>query len=430
MSALAFGLLHSNLALWGLLGGIEGLYFLSERYIQAILISFVALVILIVLGLTSIGPVMRRLGPLWKRIHRLSYIAGMLLVIHALLLGTHFSDLASFIPQIFFTALVFLLVLEAVRFDHYLSNKFFRLPHFSPIFTLIISQLAIASTFLFLPVGLSPSFGIHSAHIELAQQAQSGGGQTSSIPGLTGDRTKHYAVAFEHEAALSPELQTTVSFTVTDAGNGSATKAFQTLYEKTSHLIIVDDALEYFNHVHPTLEGSTFTMQTTFPHPGMYHLYLDFQPFGAIEQQFGFSLKVGEFGTQAGAVQVPDKTLSKKFGSHQVTLILPGALKANDMALGKQLLKFTIKDAQGNGVRNLGQYLGAYGHLVMIDEKTYDYIHVHPNVLAQAGAKGGPEVAFLPIGIYGKIKSGTYRIFAQFNPSDGLFTADFTVKVE
>ena len=39
-------------------------------------------------------------------------------------------------------------------------------------------------------------------------------------------------------------------------------------------------------------------------------------------------------------------------------------------------------------------------------------------------------VIFLPLGLYGPIKPGVYRVFAQFNPNNNLFTSNFTVTVE
>ena len=68
----------------------------------------------------------------------------------------------------------------------------------------------------------------------------------------------------------------------------------------------------------------------------------------------------------------------------------------------------------------------------MIREEDYSYMHVHPNdfrILPDTFT-GGPTVEFLPIGIYGAFKEGTYRVFAEFNPDGTLIRTDFTVKVE
>ncbi len=76
LSAFLFALLHASFAFFGLLGGFEGLGFLSGKYILAISLSFSALVILTVLAITSYEPFIRRLGKKWKIIHRFVYLAG------------------------------------------------------------------------------------------------------------------------------------------------------------------------------------------------------------------------------------------------------------------------------------------------------------------------------------------------------------------
>jgi hypothetical protein len=193
----------------------------------------------------------------------------------------------------------------------------------------------------------------------------------------------------------------------------------------------VDDKLEYFNHIHPQLVGTDFEITTKFPKNAFYHLYADFQPRGAIEQQMAFTLNVG--GVQAAkATTAPDSSLIKTFGSYQVTLDTTGPLRASEMSLGKQIVSFTIKDAKtGAEITTLEPYLATFGHLVMINQETYDYLHVHPYNLQKpaAGSTFGPKVDFLPLGIYGPIKAGTYRAFGQFKHDNKLFVADFTLKV-
>ena len=124
--------------------------------------------------------------------------------------------------------------------------------------------------------------------------------------------------------------------------------------------------------------------------------------------------------------------MTKTFGDYEVTLEKP-ELSAQEMSIGNQTLSFTIKDAKTHQpIKTLKPYLGAFGHLVMINSDNYAYLHVHPKSATPPlpDQNGGPTVSFLPLGLYGPIKPGIYRVFAQFNPDNHLFTADFTVKVE
>lgn len=131
VSAFYFGLLHGLFAFFGQLGGFAGLGFLSNKYLLAISLSFAALIILLLMAGTSFDFVIAKMTFLkWKLLHRLVYLAGVLILIHALMLGTHFGDLSGLIPQLFFPAIAFLIVLESLRFDAFLQKKFLSLSRF------------------------------------------------------------------------------------------------------------------------------------------------------------------------------------------------------------------------------------------------------------------------------------------------------------
>lgn len=441
VSTFFFAVLHASFAFFGELGGFAGLFYLSNKYLLAISLSFTALCILTVMAATSFDFMVIKLGKKWKLLHRFIYLVAVLILTHALMLGTHFQDISGWIPQVFLGAFLVLLLLEANRFDAFLQKKFVSIPKFGMSLVLVagvfISYLAIS----FLPESTLPSLGIHSVHIQLAKQAQSGNtpnlsANLANIPGLQGDRTKRYTASFLHPDVVSPGADTTLRFRVNDASSGTAISFFQRVYAYPMHLMIVDSTLSYFEHIHPDQQGNEFVITTKFPNPGFYHLYIQFQPLGGIEQQFAFTLPVAvnENDNPALAAQAVDTNLTKTFGDYEVTLDTHGTLKAADMTLGKDKLTFTIRDAKTKApIRTLKPFMAAFGHLTMINEKTYDFIHVHPsNLIAPApDANGGPTVDFLPIGIYGPFKPGIYRAFGEFSTKVGTdFDTDFTVEVK
>lgn len=125
VSAFFFGAVHAYFAFFGELGGFESLLFLNSTYLIAITLSTAALIILTLMALTSFDFMIDKLGyKRWKFLHRFVYLAGFFIIIHALMLGSSFSDLSTAIPVIFGTALVFLLLLESVRIYKYLLQKF------------------------------------------------------------------------------------------------------------------------------------------------------------------------------------------------------------------------------------------------------------------------------------------------------------------
>lgn len=428
MSAFYFGSLHGLISFFGQLGGFEGLGFLSNTYLTATILSFTALIILMVLTSVCFNLFSRNFGFFKKKsFSALVYFAGILILIHALMLGTHFQDLLANIPQVMIALLVLLLTLESLRIDRYFQDKFAFVPKLGVAFTAIFG-ISIAYFFAILVPADSPlSLGIHSQHIQLAKQAQQG-----NIPGLTGDRMKRFTVDFDYPENIQAGLEAELEFKVYDASSGNKISLFQEIYEKPMHLIIVDRKLKYFSHIHPEQSAEGFIIKTVFPEAGTYHIYTDFQPLGAIEQQFAFSLNIGESHPEPSKIP-PDTNLTKTFGGYEVSLNYPKPLTASSLSIGGQKLTFTIKDAVSKDpVKNLKPYLSAFGHLVMINENTYDYLHVHPaNLTAPKPIEnGGPEVSFLPLGLYAPIKPGIYRIFAQFNPDNKLFTADFTVEIK
>lgn len=427
VSAFFFALLHSLIGFFGQLQGFEGLGFLSDRYLFSLFLGFVSLQILFFLTLTSFDKAVSYLTfPTWKKLHRFIYLASLFILIHTLMLGTHFTDLSKIIPQLFFFFFSLLLILEAVRLDKFLQKKYFK-THTPLLLTGILSGFLI---FFFLSSLFSEQLqkiGLHSFHQQLAKDAQQTL-QISQNPSLTGDRSKRYTVGLTTPDIIVPQTKIPLVFTIYDAANGTPQLLYQRAYEKLMHLIIVDESLTYFEHIHPEQNKNTFSIDATFPRNGRYHLYTDFQPLGAIEQQMGFTVNVGD---EEKTVSTFPEKLSDTVDGYTITLN-KDTFTSQELSLGNKKMTFTIKDSQGNDVKTLKPYLASFGHLVMINTKSYDYVHVHPFSLIQPQKEStsGPIVEFLPMGIYGPIKKGTYKLFAQFNPNGTLITADFTITVK
>ena len=430
VSSFYFAFIHAASTFFFQLQGFDGVGFLSNRYLFALGISAVSLGILFALMLTSFDSVIRKLGhKKWKFVHRFIYIACALILLHILLLGTHFASFTETVPRMTFIAVIFLCILEARRLDVFLE-KYFVANTRLKLVTLLTAGASGIVIFLCFSPQTEPSFNIHAVHIQIAKDAQSA--TTQNYPGLSGDRTKRYTLSFLHSDSILPNTDTALQFQVYDASSGNPVQLFTPVYSKLLHLIIVDEELQYFHHIHPVLTETGFQISTQFPKSGNYHLYLNFQPIGAIEQQFAFTIHIGE-ATQPVVMTPDDLRTIKHFGPYDVTLQKPSPLRATELSIGGQTLTFHLEDSQTHvPLKNLQPYLAAFGHLTLINEKTYDFLHVHPNNPLPPAASDitGPDVQFLPLGLYGPIKPGTYRAFAEFNPGGKLLTTDFTVKVE
>lgn len=114
IDAAVLSALHGWYAMHDWIGGLEGLDSWSWDYRLSLLLGTIATALLLVLALTSFDAAVRVLGRSWKRVHRLVYLAGVLVVVHAATVTIHIVRLE---PLLFawFGALLLLFLLELLR---------------------------------------------------------------------------------------------------------------------------------------------------------------------------------------------------------------------------------------------------------------------------------------------------------------------------
>lgn len=114
VSAAYFTVLHTAVALIDQVGGLGNLVLLPERFKIAFLLGGVALLILMLMALTSFDWVIDKMTfKRWKRLHQFVYLAGVLIIVHVWLIGTH-ADISG-IRITSATLLALLFALEANR---------------------------------------------------------------------------------------------------------------------------------------------------------------------------------------------------------------------------------------------------------------------------------------------------------------------------
>jgi sulfoxide reductase heme-binding subunit YedZ len=121
VSALFAGL-HGYEGLFGWVGGLEGMQWWSWDYNLALGLGTVAWLVLLILAATSFDRVVTAMGRRWKQLHRLVYVAGVLIVIHAATVTIHIVDLKPYAAA-WFVALALLLLLKLLRFRQRASPK-------------------------------------------------------------------------------------------------------------------------------------------------------------------------------------------------------------------------------------------------------------------------------------------------------------------
>jgi hypothetical protein len=213
-----------------------------------------------------------------------------------------------------------------------------------------------------------------------------------------------------------PNQDTTVTVHI-QGPDGKPLDKFDVEHEKQMHMIIVSKDLSFFNHIHPDYKGKgEFSVTTQFPTGGQFEVIADFAPtgFGAMSKSEWMTVQ----GTPPADKPVePDAGLTKVVDGKEVTLSFDHL-----MAGMETNLTFHIKDAQTKKpVTDLQPYLGAVGHVVILNKEGGEYLHVHP--LEEKSS--GPDAKFMAAFPH----SGVFKIWGQFQQNGKVFTVPFVVKV-
>lgn len=196
--------------------------------------------------------------------------------------------------------------------------------------------------------------------------------------------------------------------------DGAVVQRFEARHERELHLIVAARDLGSFAHLHPS-RASDGTWSVTLPRlaPGSYRAVVDFVPAGGPELKLGVDLAVpGWFDPQP----LPPPATTATVDGYEVSLSgAPTAGSSSEVAL-------TVT-RNGEPVKDLEPYLGAFGHLVALRAGDLAYLHVHP--VEGTDRAGGPTVRFVV-----EVPSrGDYRLFFDFAHRGKVRTAAFTVHV-
>lgn len=149
---------------------------------------------------------------------------------------------------------------------------------------------------------------------------------------------------------------------------GNPVNDLEVNHEKLLHLIIVDERLQKYYHVHPEQSGNgEFRIGNMLPE-GFYKAFIDIKP-----KNLGFHAEPIPFvvGTPSGSTNneelKPDNTLTQHIDGETVTLNMSSFDVNKPVTLAFDLDK-----------TNLTPYLGAMGHVVILDETAQKFLHVHP----------------------------------------------------
>jgi hypothetical protein len=189
--------------------------------------------------------------------------------------------------------------------------------------------------------------------------------------------------------------------------NGNLVSELDVNHEKLMHLIVVGTDLQVYKHLHPESTNPGVYKVEHGLKDGEYKFFVDIKPkeLAYEVQPISFIIGSPDEGHHHG-LQV-DEQLVKQVDEHLVTL-KPTSLTANEDIQ----LKFDL-----NG-ETPEQYLGALGHVVILDEKAEKYIHVHPH--------DGNE----PIFETKFTEPGIYKVWAEFKFGGEVFVFPYVVEIK
>lgn len=188
------------------------------------------------------------------------------------------------------------------------------------------------------------------------------------------------------------------------------------IHEKKMHLLMVRDDMTGYQHLHPEYKGGKWSVSTDVPEAGGYQLYVDIEPIEEKPVVLRVPVTIGGKTVQEN-FPTPTNDRSATTDGIRVTL------EAEDLRTKAEVpLRFVVTK-NGEAVGDVGKYLGAYGHVVLLrHDDPDDFYHVHP-VTESKPTDGRVEFeATFPI-------KGRYTLYAQFNVGGSVKTFPITVDI-
>lgn len=177
-------------------------------------------------------------------------------------------------------------------------------------------------------------------------------------------------------------------------------------HERLVHLIVVSQDLQQFYHLHPEPgEKGEFKVDSPLK-PGSYQAFVDIQPKNHTYAIAPLSLQVGEEKTSTANLK-PDSDFTQTIQGTTVTMT-PTTFQSGQSVT----LDFSLEGGEPE------PYLGALGHVVILDEQAKDFVHVHPT--SETDTRFATTFN----------QPGMYKIWAEFKIDGQVKPYSFTVEVK
>jgi hypothetical protein len=208
--------------------------------------------------------------------------------------------------------------------------------------------------------------------------------------------------------------------TIRDPATDRPVASFATIHERLLHLFIIDRQLEYFRHLHPDqVSDGVFELRENIP-AGQFMVIADFLPISGRPQMLQRTIVTAGY---RGALFSAPPNLTPDVPSEKVDRGVRVRLEATTLKAGKEAtLRFTLTEADSNTpISDLEPFLGAPGHVLLVNADLTESNHVHP----EEPATRGPVITFQPL----MPAAGLYKLWLQFQRRGVVTTVPFVISV-
>ncbi|MBS4211355.1 MULTISPECIES: hypothetical protein [Neobacillus] len=190
--------------------------------------------------------------------------------------------------------------------------------------------------------------------------------------------------------------------------NGNPVDDLEVNHEKLLHLIVVNDQLDQYYHLHPEkVRAGQFEIAYELK-DGAYKAFIDIKP-----KKLNYHVKPAAF--TVGVSQEThhhnrlkaDETFKKTVDGKTAELVVSSFEAGKPVTLDFKLDESTLEP-----------YLGAAGHVVILDEEANLYLHVHPH---------NEKV---PIFETQFERRGTYKIWAEFKQEGKVRVFSYVIEIK
>ncbi len=207
---------------------------------------------------------------------------------------------------------------------------------------------------------------------------------------------------------------TTIKFTNKKDGSPVTPDQLKTFHTEKIHLLIIDDSLSDYSHIHPTpsSEAGEYEFNWYPKKMAKYKIWADIMPEATNESEYTI-ITLENKVAKKGKI---DRTIHKEVKTSDLNFKIdysPTTLK-----IGKDaIISVKISDKNGEPFTGLEPIMGAFAHLVAFSEDFKTIAHIHPmgEEPEWFWENGGPELSFHIT----PPKAGFYKLFLQIKVDGG-----------